>query len=107
MSPEIAALLADIGDEPLADALRARGWLVTQTSAFKWERPCEFSTRHGYYAHWLSSRIKRGTKIPDFEADWSAGNGQGKRRLKWLRSNPDLEAWAKLEPPTKRRRKRK
>ncbi len=74
----------------LSQELESRGYLVTSRDKFPWERPCEFSKRHGYGPTWLSTRLKRRfPPVPPFEAD------QGRTgRIVALRSNPALEEFA-------------
>lgn len=88
MSPAIAALLADIADETLADELRKRDWICTKVDAFGWETPKAFCLRHGFHKDWLSHALSRNAFVPDFFAD------KGKHeRINRLRSNAQLEAF--------------
>lgn len=80
-----------LSEATICEYLRARGWVVTRATAFEWERPCEFSRRHGFSATWFST-IKKRKRLPPFEADKGRTG-----RVIWLRSNPQLEAFAERQ----------
>jgi len=81
--------LADFSTKALRAELEKRGYTSAPKKAFPWEKPSQFSRRHGFGPTWFSKRLGKVPPPPPFEAD------KGKTgRVVALRSNPALEAWA-------------
>ncbi len=88
--------LAKVSEHTLAAVLIAKGYTVTRAEDTRfddhgWEKPAEFSRRHGYHSNWLSAQMCKGVTLPAFERHLS----RDRKRLIRLRSNEALEEFAK------------
>lgn len=79
--------LHDYSMRAIRSYVESKGYRLVPNNSFPWEKPCEFSKRHGREKTWYS---KRRTKLPPHEKE------KGKTgRVVRIRSNPELEAFVK------------